>query len=229
MNQKIDTDRDFSGLLRSTLLALTIGLLLVVVCYYFVDRPTAFYVHDHQINKTRWLQKLTLPPPVVQTWSPLVIAILVALLAWKPWTRCRKTLFVACLSLIVADEFRESLGSLCGRYWPETWHDSNPSLIGNGTYGFHPFQSGDDTGSFPSGHAARILGFLSVFWISLPRSRWLYVIFGMPMLVALVGMNYHFVSDVIAGSMLGGIVGAYASVLGGCTIANSGENDFHQA
>jgi hypothetical protein len=29
------------------------------------------------------------------------------------------------------------------------------------------------------------------------------------MLVALVGMNYHFVSDVIAGSVLGGIVGSY--------------------
>ena len=28
--------------------------------------------------------------------------------------------------------------------------------------------------------------------------------------VALVGMNFHFVSDVIAGSVLGGIVGAYS-------------------
>jgi membrane-associated phospholipid phosphatase len=31
-----------------------------------------------------------------------------------------------------------------------------------------------------------------------------------PMLVSLVGMNYHSVSDVIAGSVLGGIVAAYA-------------------
>jgi membrane-associated phospholipid phosphatase len=33
------------------------------------------------------------------------------------------------------------------------------------------------------------------------------------MLVSLVAMNYHFVSDVIAGSVLGGIVASYAAHL----------------
>jgi membrane-associated phospholipid phosphatase len=120
---------------------------------------------------------------------------------------------VACLSLIVADEFRTSLGDLCGRYWPETWFDDNPSLIGNGTYGFHPFERGDDIGSFPSGHAARILGFASVWWIAMPQSRAVSTLVCVPMLVSLVAMNYHFVGDVIAGSTLGGIVGAYGASL----------------
>ncbi len=31
-----------------------------------------------------------------------------------------------------------------------------------------------------------------------------------PMLLSLVAMNYHFVSDVIAGSMLGALIAAYA-------------------
>jgi hypothetical protein len=34
------------------------------------------------------------------------------------------------------------------------------------------------------------------------------------MLVSLVAMNYHFVSDVIAGSVLGGIIAMYAAYLG---------------
>ncbi len=59
-----------------------------------------------------------------------------------------KGLPVACISLIVADDFRISLGDVFGRYWPETWTHDNPSLIGTGTYGFHPFQRGDDVGSF---------------------------------------------------------------------------------
>ena len=92
-------------------------------------------------------------------------------------------LFLACVSLIVADQFRQSLGDLCGRYWPETWHDNNPSLIGTGAYGFHPFEVGDDVGSFPSGHAARIVGFFSVFWLAMPRGRWLYAIVAVPMLI----------------------------------------------
>jgi membrane-associated phospholipid phosphatase len=117
------------------------------------------------------------------------------------------------LSLIVADEFRTSLGSLCGRYWPETWFDHNPSLIGTGTYGFHPFQWGDDIGSFPSGHAARILGFMGVWWIAWPRGRIFLAAVSLPMLASLVAMDYHFVSDVIAGSVIGGIVAAYATFL----------------
>jgi membrane-associated phospholipid phosphatase len=48
-----------------------------------------------------------------------------------------------------------------------------------------------------------------VFWLAMPRARWVCVVIAAPMLVALVGMNYHFVGDVIAGSVLGGIVGAW--------------------
>ncbi len=46
--------------------------------------------------------------------------------------------------------------------------------------------------------------------IAVPRSRVLCALVALPMLISLVAMNYHFVSDVIAGSVLGGIVGAYA-------------------
>jgi len=206
-------DDDFRTLLRRTLFALFACVFLVVTCYYFIDRPVALFVHQHEIAKTPGLVWLTYPPPWLQAWSPLVLALLMVRRAWGPWRHWQHVLFVACVSLIVADEFRTSLGDLCGRYWPETWHDNNPSFIGTGTYGFHPFQSGDDTGSFPSGHAARILGVLTVFWLAMPRGRWLYAILAVPMLVALVAMNYHFVSDVIAGSVLGGIVGSYAALV----------------
>jgi membrane-associated phospholipid phosphatase len=105
-------------------------------------------------------------------------------------------------------------GRCFGRYWPETWSNNNPSLIGNGTYGFHPFQGGDDIGSFPSGHAARILGFATVWFIATPPSRVIGTVLCAAMLVNLVATNYHFVSDVIACSVLGGIVAAYAAYLG---------------
>jgi len=198
-----------------SLVAIVAGAVAVVVCYFFVDRPVAFLVHRHEIarfNEFRWL---TEPPPLVQSWSPLLLVLLAARRAFGPWRRWQAALFLACVSLIVADQFRSSLGDLCGRYWPETWHDNNPSLIGTGAYGFHPFAVGDDIGSFPSGHAARIVAFTSVLWLALPRGRWLYTIVALPMLVALVAMNYHFVGDVAAGGVLGGIVGAWATRLSG--------------
>ena len=82
--------------------------------------------------------------------------------------------------------------------------------IGTGTYGFHPFQRGDDVGSFPSGHACRILGFAGVWMIAMPGTRFIATVFSVPMLVSLVAMDYHFVSDVIAGSVLGALIAAYA-------------------
>ena len=204
---------DFAGLLRRTVYAVAACAVSVVICYYFVDRPVAFFVNDHRIPRFEELRWLTEPPPLVQSWAPLLLVLLAVRRAFGPWRHWQHVLFVACVSLIVADQFRQSLGDLFGRYWPETWHDNNPSLIGTGAYGFHPFQVGDDVGSFPSGHSARILGFASVFWLAMPRSRWLCVVLGLPMLVALVGMDYHFVGDIVAGSTLGAIVGVWAARL----------------
>jgi membrane-associated phospholipid phosphatase len=203
----------FRDLLRRSLIALVGCSIAVVACYYFVDRPVAYFVHHHRIPRFEELRWLTEPPPLVQSWAPFLLVILAIRRAFGPWRHWQQVLFVACVSLIVADQCRQSLGDLFGRYWPETWHDNNPSLIGTGAYGFHPLQVGDDVGSFPSGHSARIVGFASVFWLSMPRWRWVCVVLGAPMLVALVGMDYHFVGDVVAGSTLGAIVGAWAVAL----------------
>ena len=209
-------DQDYRALLRRSLIATGICVLTVLICYFWIDRPVAFFVYDHHINRIEVFRWLTYPPPEVQNWSALVLTLLIIRRAWGPFLRWQKVLLVACISLIVGDDFRISLGDVFGRYWPETWTHDNPSLIGTGTYGFHPFQRGDDIGSFPSGHAARILAFATVWLIAMPRSRTVQIvaiILSASMLVSLVAMNYHFVSDVIAGSVLGGIVALYAAHL----------------
>ena len=139
-------------------------------------------------------------------------------------------LLVSLVALVVGHAFRTSIGGVCGRYWPETWFHvdpalaerpggpvlvagaylNNPSLIGNDQYGFHPFQLPGADGSFPSGHATRILALATVWWLALPRSRWLWTLICPPLVLSLAAMNYHFVGDLLAGSVLGAIVGAYA-------------------
>jgi membrane-associated phospholipid phosphatase len=206
-------DPEYRRLLRRALIVTVLCIAAVLICYFWIDRPVAFFVYRHHINTIQVFRWLTYPPPEVQNWSALVLTILMVRRAWGPFLRWQKVLLVACLSLIVADDFRISLGDVCGRYWPETWTHDNPSLIGTGRYGFHPFQRGDDVGSFPSGHACRILAFAAVWGIAMPQSRILVTVLCAPMLVSLVATNYHFVSDVIAGGILGGIVATYASHL----------------
>jgi len=209
-------ENEYRSLLYRTLIVVALGIGAVLICYFWIDRPVAFFVYRHHINTIKLFRWLTYPPPEVQNWSALILTILVVRRAWGPFLRWQKVLLVACLSLVVADDFRISLGDVFGRYWPETWTHDNPSLICTGTYGFHPFQRGDDIGSFPSGHACRLLGFAAVWMIAMPRSRTVQIIaiaLCAPMLVSLVAMNYHFVSDVIAGSVLGGLVATYAAHL----------------
>lgn len=201
---------EYRHLLRRSLIATGSCILAVVICYFWVDRTVAFFVYDHHINSIKVFRWLTYPPPEVQNWSALMLTVLLVRRAWGPFLRWQKVLFVSCVSLIVADTFRISLGDVFGRYWPETWTHDNPSLIGTGTYGFHPFQRGDDIGSFPSGHACRILGFAGVWMIAMPGTRLVVTVLSVPMLVSLIAMNYHFVSDVIAGSVLGALIAAYS-------------------
>ena len=201
---------EYRNLLHRSLIATGSSILGVVIRYFWVDRAVAFFVYDHHINSIAVFRWLTYLPPEVQNWSALTLTVLIIRRAWGPFLRWQKVLFVACISLIVADDFRISLGDVFGRYWPETWTHDNPSLIGTGTYGFHPFQRGDDVGSFPSGHACRILGFAGVWMIAMPSARVIAVVLCVPMLLSLVAMNYHFVSDVIAGSVLGALIATYA-------------------
>jgi membrane-associated phospholipid phosphatase len=207
-------ENEYRRLLCGTLIVVALCIGAVLICYFWIDRPVAFFVYRHHINTIQVFRWLTYPPPEIQNWSALLLTILVIRREWGPFLRWQKVLLVACLSLIVADDFRISLGDVFGRYWPETWTHDNPSLIGTGTYGFHPIQRGDDIGSFPSGHACRILGFATVWMIAMPRGRIVRIVVLVlcaPMLVSLVAMNYHFVSDVVAGSVLGGLVATYAA------------------
>ena len=49
--------------------------------------------------------------------------------------------------------------------------------------------------------------------IAMPGTRLIALVLAVPMLLSLVAMNYHFVSDVIAGSVLGALVATYAAHL----------------
>jgi membrane-associated phospholipid phosphatase len=211
----MDNGQDFGRLAWKTLAALLLCAALVVVCYWFVDRPVAFYVHEHGFADDRVLKWLTYPPPVVQAWVPVVLAALIVRRAWGPFRRWELAVAAACVGMVVADQFRETLAYVFGRYWPETWVDETPALIRDGAYGFHFFHGGRAYGSFPSGHTARTLAVAAVVWIAYPRWRWACGLASLAVAAGLLGMNYHFVGDVIAGGFVGGIVGAYTAHFAG--------------
>lgn len=219
----VETERDFVRLLRNSLLALVACAALVALAYVFIDRPVAFYVHNHGLSEHRVLRWLTYPPPVVLAWAPALLAALMVRRAWGPFSRWERAALAACVGVILADQCRESLGHLFGRTWPETWTNDNPSLIKDGVFGFHPLHGGAGYESFPSGHMTITTAAAAAVWIAFPRWRWACVLAVAAVAVGLVGMDYHFVSDVIAGGFVGGVFGAYTV----CMIEVKGDAGAH--
>jgi membrane-associated phospholipid phosphatase len=211
MEPSIDQQTTYRRLLGTSLVAVVVCVGLVALCYIFVDRPVALFVHEHRLSQIQFLKWLQDPPPVLQSLAPVALVALAVRRAYGPFLKWQLTIMAACISLLVAVQFKETLKIAFGRYWPETWTNDNPSFLGSGAYGFHPFHDGDWYASFPSGHMTRTIAITAVIWIAYPRWRWLCLLAPAAVATGLIGMNYHFVSDVIAGGFVGGIVGMYVA------------------
>lgn len=205
----------FRRLLIGSLTALAACAVLVTLCYFFIDRQVAFYVHEHQLNRSETLKQITYVPIYLENAALVLIALTMVHLAFGTPGRFERMLLAMSISLVVGLAFEYALKIVFGRYWPDTWIDHNPSLIQDDAYGFHFFHRGSWYESFPSGHTVRIVAVMAVLWTAYPRWRWLSILASAAVIVGLVGMNYHFVGDTAAGACLGGIVGAYTAACSG--------------
>lgn len=184
-------------------LAVLSCVLLVGASVLFLDRPTAICMH-RLFDRSLWFMPLAGigQIPLSLAGPALLVAALAAWRGWRPgpdgWTG------IACaLAVLVAIYFKGFLKEAFGRTWPETWVRNNPSLIRDDVYGFFPFHGGEGWASFPSGHTTAISAVVGVLWWRAPRYRWLWMLLVLLTGVGLVGGNFHFLGDVIAGAYLG--------------------------
>jgi membrane-associated phospholipid phosphatase len=124
-------------------------------------------------------------------------------LTGRKLSRFQSVMLLCGLSLTIALVVKNELKLAFGRTWPETWVRNNLSFIRDGAYGFHPFHGGPGYASFPSGHMTVVCTVMTVLWICYPAYRPVYAVCVAAVALGLVGANFHFVSDVIAGGFLG--------------------------
>jgi membrane-associated phospholipid phosphatase len=130
---------------------------------------------------------------------------------------------ICSLSVLITEAAKEQLKFLFGRTWPESWTGNNPSFIRDGVYGFHFMHGGAGYNSFPSGHMATSCAVLAVVWLWYPRFRGLCIVAGLAIGAGLVGGNYHFLSDVLAGAFLGASIGLMVAMIWGIASPGSGK------
>lgn len=197
------------GWLRAGLLC----ALGVALCYQFVDRPVARFVHDnlrhggpHHLADLGRLGDPLLPAACLI----MVIAALRRLTARK-LLRGETIAFQVTTAFVLATMLKDELKLLFGRTWPETWIEDNPSFIRDGVYGFNIGHGGNGFTSFPSGHMAGACAVLAVLAIALPAYRRVWTSLAVLSGLILIGTNAHFVGDVVGGACLGAATG-YACI-----------------
>ena len=180
-----------------------VGLLCMLIAYFLADQPIADFAHT--LHRPRWCLWLTwiadVPGPAATI--GLAAAGVAWLAGWRPGLAGR-LLLAACFATLAASAAKDALKYAFGRPWPETWVNNNPSWIGTHTYGLFPFHGGPGWASFPSGHTTVITAPCAALWRGVPHwARPLLAL--LPALVALglLGCDFHFLSDCLAGALLG--------------------------
>jgi membrane-associated phospholipid phosphatase len=191
------------------LVGLALTAVAVTVSYQWLDRPLALAAHAlAPAHKHMLFEPLThIPDPLIPAAAIAFVALGLAALAGRTLTRLTRVVLIASFSLVMGEAVKNELKFLFGRTWPETWVHDNPSFIRDHAFGFNWLHGGAGYMSFPSGHMTATCALLSVLWICYPRFRALYVLAALAVVVGLIGANFHFLSDVIAGAFVGISVG----------------------
>ena len=200
---------------KTPALALAAGIFVVIPpSIAFLDRPLATFsfTHFHTsrgpfVAVTHLVDGLEIAALLVLVWAAFIFARGRALGA-KGLIALRTT-----LALFLAIGVKDLAKLAFGRTWPETWICGNPSFIRDGAFGFTPFHGGTGWSSFPSGHETLVCAVAGCLWVLAPRLRPLCVAAALVVAIGLLGADYHFLSDVLAGGLLGWMIGIFAARL----------------
>lgn len=196
-------------LFKVNLLLLVAVIALITICYFYIDRPVACWLSEQGLRAIKLFKYLSQIPEIFIIAVPFILLISVMRYSFNKMNQSDRLFLLFATTIAITQFVKDLLKYVFGRTWPETWCH-NPSLIHDGVYGFHFFTKSVAYSAFPSGHAATLFAGLSMLWLLLPRFRWLYTIIGLLALIGIQAMNYHFVSDIIGGALLGYLIAVYA-------------------
>jgi lipid A 4'-phosphatase len=183
-------------------------LLIEAVAIVWLDRPVANYFHTHASALQPFfhaVQRFGLGYPYL-----VLSAVAFAVLRWggrleklRGWDISMRAVayipafFFAAVAVsgIVADILKVTVGRARPKF-----------LFLDGTYDFTWFGWHADHWSFPSGHAATVAALMTALWCLWPRPLWLYVAAAALVAGARVVTGQHYLSDVIAGVVIGVLV-----------------------
>jgi membrane-associated phospholipid phosphatase len=178
------------------LVALIACAAVIVACVWFADLPVALFMHGHFGPDRLVFRALN----IVILFVPLGVASIffcgcavLAKRALPRWALCLAAAGFSMCWAIATNYFllQPAFGRIDFGYY-----------LSGKLYGF-VWLHGHGGAGFPSGHATLTASYLVVFWLFYPRARVLLALLIAAEAAGLVLMNWHFVSDVLGGLLLG--------------------------
>ena len=203
---------------KKTIFFLLVVTALIILSYYYVDRQLASLLYTLHSRNSFILIHMAADIVNVIVGFVFLFYIYFAIrfstldstlgLTLK-FSKIERKLLIMCNATVISIFVKSGFKLLFSRYSAETFLYNNPSLMNKAFYGFKLFTFNPSLSSFPSGHTTAVVAFSVSMWFLFPALRWVWAAMSCLVMIALIAMYYHFVSDVIAGAALGYLVAIY--------------------
>ena len=155
------------------------------------------HTHIYFLDCFMWLVSKT------QVWIPLFILLLFLLIYKKSYKDWLPILIVIALVFLFCDQFSSGI---CKPYFSRLRPTHHPDFM-NEVRVLHGYRGGKH--GFISGHAANAFGFATITALLFRNKMYAFAIYGFAFMIAYsrVYLGVHFISDILAGSISGIIIG----------------------
>ena len=190
----------------SRIVFLVLSLSAIIVSYFYVDRLAVDYFNEINFLQYKVFNLLQPSPELLLVLTPIGIIFYLVQRYRKQKNKFANFCLQASIAILVGALVKILLKFGFGRYWPDTFRENNLSYVRDHLYGFNPFHWGIQYQSFPSGHMITIAVFTFIVVEFYPRFKWTSILASGVVAFSLIAFYYHFVSDVIAGMVVGWMV-----------------------
>lgn len=182
-----------------------LAVLAIAASIYFIDKEVASgiwrFTSSHPVLHKRFENIPNTLPKLVVIATTVMWLTYYFVVRRKEQYNLQKFLQLAATSAPVAYLIKIFLQNAFGRTNVRLWLRSGAPVEFRW---FSPIEGG----GFPSGHTIVFAAFFTAVWLYYPRYRWLVVAALIALAMALLFTSYHFVSDIIAGTLCGVLITA---------------------
>ena len=164
------------------------SIFLIPFSYFFIDKKVALFFKEKEFNSFF---------SIITHLGDAKVLIVAVILLYIFYNR-EKAIFLF-ISIVYSGIAVSLLKIIFGRSRPDLFLDEN-------LYGFFWFKIKYDYFSFPSGHTTTAFSFFISLSFLFPKFRILFILLATLVAFSRVYLEAHFVSDVIAGAILGSLV-----------------------